>query len=882
MFKRIKRFLIYIFSFLLILLFIITGISIVFRDKFTSLFLVEINKNLKAEIHVKSIDFTLIKKFPYATVVFDQIYSNASKEYLSNDQYSSFDTLFSFKTLYVEFNIYDLIKKNYKVSKIQALNGSINLAKDKLGNYNYLIWKNSAKTDTNENTVKLQSVNLTNIKVTYSDFKDVIELATYFKKCQIKCSFSPYVYELSSKFSGRILNFQYNKLQIPQNKNVVGSVNLKIFNGKVQFDNSSITLAENKIIFDGIYNSNANYESKFILKSDNIKIENAILLFPENLIAPYLDLKIKGILSLNTTITSSKSKNHLPLIETRFSPLKSSLSLVYKNVKLTDLNFNGYFHYQGTDSFKINEFRIDNIKGKMDTYPFEGAFKFFKSKTSSFDLQWKGYSCFNTLHQLIPNDTLDKISGNFNGQLEIRGYLKSINNITKYDFAHFLYKGEINLDNLKIIRPEYFLGISDISGKFIIDKDIDVLESNIIFKENHLIGSGKIENFLPWLLTANESLGIQGNVQAQLFNLDKVIIKRSSTNTDSSETHFPDHLFLELNVKFKEFIAGKFKALNVAGKITYKPKFFDLRSLYFETMEGNLSGSAILIQKPDNHFILRTQTLLEKVNISTLFSTFNNFGQPLIEYKNIKGKISGLTNFSAECSNYFSIITPTILVDGNVKIENGELIEYEPLNGLSRYLNVEELKHIYFSTIQNDIFIRNSVINIPQINISASNFDIIGSGTHNFNNNFNYKIKVKLSETLYKKAKKSKNQMDEFGIFETNNSRKISLPLTIMGNIDNYKISYDPKQAAANMMQNLKNEKMQLRTLLNEEFGIFKKDSLSIVKKEKKKEDNILIEFENENYQAGKRADSSVKVKSMKQKKVKDSKDSTKIKIDFE
>ena len=81
---------------------------------------------------------------------------------------------------------------------------------------------------------------------------------------------------------------------------------------------------------------------------------------------------------------------------------------------------------------------------------------------------------------------------------------------------------------------------------------------------------------------------------------------------------------------------------------------------------------------------------------------------------------------------------------------------------------------------------------------------------------------------------------------------KSHFPLTIKGNIDNYKISYDPKQAAANMMQNLKNEKMQLRTLLNEEFGIFKKDSLSIVKKEKKKEDNILIEFENEKYQVWK------------------------------
>jgi hypothetical protein len=119
-------------------------------------------------------------------------------------------------------------------------------------------------------------------------------------------------------------------------------------------------------------------------------------------------------------------------------------------------------------------------------------------------------------------------------------------------------------------------------------------------------------------------------------------------------------------------------------------------------------------------------------------------------------------------------------------------------------------------------------------------------------------------------------------VIETEGTRKISLPLTIRGTIDNYKVSYDAKQAAVNMIQNLKNEKKQIKTLLKEEFGLFKKDSLNNTIKEDKKSSKVLIEFDNDNYQSGKKTEKNIKPKLPKQKEKKDSKDTSRIKIDFQ
>jgi hypothetical protein len=880
MFKRIIRYLIYSISVLVFLFCLAAALSIVFKDRITSFLLNELNKRLQTEIKVKSVDFSIMKKFPYASLEFKSVYAKGSTNCLSNDIHVSNDTLFKFQSLFLEFSIYDLFSKKYVISKIHAINGTIDIARDEEGNFNYLIWKNVPASDTNKLTIKLRNVKLTNIKLSFSDCKYPKQITLDLNSCLINCSLSAPNYEFSSRFNGKIDNIQFDSVQFKSKNAITGAINLNILAEKTILENSVIKIAGNTFSLNGIFDSKIKSESKLNFKTANINIENALFLLPERIREPYSKLNLKGNLALSGTVNYSKLNS--PELELSFRSIKSLFSFDYANITFSSLNLNGTWYLNSSDSSFTNKIIIKHVTGKIDGDQFEGAVSIIKSNSYIFDVNWIGNSSFNLLNKLISNDTLKQISGNFNGHLAIKGNVKSFNSITKSDFAHFLYKGELNLGEIKILKPELLLNISDFKGKLIIDKDVIIDNAIINYKENLLSGSGRIENFLPWLLTSNQTLRVHGDLKSKLFNLNKVLSKNTHGNIDTSSNQFPDFLNLELEIKFNEFISGKFRAQNVAGKITYKPRLFDLRSLYFETMEGNLTGSAIFLQKPDDHFIFKTQTLLDKVNITELFSTFDNFGQSVIDSGNIKGKISGVTNFSSEWNNSLSIIPSTIIVDGAFKIENGELIEYEPLKGLSRFINVEELKHIYFSTLQNNIFIRNRKITIPQMEVNSTNFDLIASGTHDFDNNFNYKIKVRLSEALYKRAKKSQNQMDEYGIIETEGSRKISLPLTVKGNIDNYKISYDTKQAAVNMMQNLKNEKQQLKSLLNEEFGLFKNDSINIMKKGYNKKDNFLIEWDNENYQAGKKKDVKSKLKTPKLKGIKESKDTSKIKIQFE
>ena len=114
--KVIIRVLLGLISFILLL--VITGFLIVYfnQDKIKRIFVTELNKSLRSEISVKDIDFSVFAKFPNASLRF--------KDVLAKDAITSLhkDTLLAAKSIYLEFNLWDIYYKDYKIKKIEINN----------------------------------------------------------------------------------------------------------------------------------------------------------------------------------------------------------------------------------------------------------------------------------------------------------------------------------------------------------------------------------------------------------------------------------------------------------------------------------------------------------------------------------------------------------------------------------------------------------------------------------------------------------------------------------------------------------------------------------------------------------------------------------------
>lgn len=164
-----------------------------------------------------------------------------------------------------------------------------------------------------------------------------------------------------------------------------------------------------------------------------------------------------------------------------------------------------------------------------------------------------------------------------------------------------------------------------------------------------------------------------------------------------------------------------------------------------------------------------------------------------------------------------------IYMKSDLTIENGELNNFEPMLALSKYLKGADLRKITFSTLKNQIEIKNQTIYIPSMHIQSNAIDLTASGTHTFNNYIDYKLQLLLSDLI---GKKVREQHTEFGNIEDDGLGKMKLFLSMKGPMSNPKITYDRKGVEDKIKNDVKLEKQNLKVILKEEFKWFKKDSV--------------------------------------------------------
>lgn len=820
-FKRITKLFFYLILAGIIICISLVSLLFIYQDDVKKVLLGEINKHLKAEVKIdpKNIDLTILKTFPDCSMEFKNILM------LEALQVKKRDTLLFAKQVNLHFNISDLWSKKYNIKKIKLKDGIVKPGITKGGTPNYIFWeqaKDENKGKSDSINFNLNLIELEDCHIIYRDRQTTFKTDLVIKTLSFSGNFSDEEYDLKSKGNLYLNQITSHKKIILKNKNCNINVDLKVKGNQYLFEKTYASLNNMR------FNVNGSFAYKDSLQAIDINYDAADLdiatvlsLLPEDQQQKANDYKSSGEIYSNGNFKySGKSTFNL---ESKFG-IKNA-EITYKPTATTakNVSVDGSLSYSNSFS-KLN---LANVFLKLNNDELKGNFSITNFSDPFISFIIDANANLENLQNFWPIDTLSKLKGSVKINSEVEGLLSDLKNKT------FSTNVKLNLGATVSNLEAQFKGdenIFAIESCFITAKDREVEVKDLKLKRgsSDVLLNGKIPGLFNYLSDKTAPLIITGNLFSNYIKLEDFMLKYKASE-DKTSPLIPNNIQFKLEAVVSKFSYAKFEAHNLTGEIEIKNQKAIISDMKLQTMQGEAEIDAFA-DNSNNKLDVVLQSKLKNINISNLFFQLNNFGQTTLQDSNIKGFASADLDFSGSWSNALEPNLNSIQSTINLTIDRGELLDFKPLLSLSKFVDIQDLQKIKFSSLQSNIEIKDKTIFLPSTSIKNSALNIIFWGTHSFDNDINYHIELLISELL---AKKRKNKDEEFGPVENDPDNKRSAFILMTGTVDKPVIKYDKKGLKENIKKDIKEEKQNLKQLLKEEFGLFKKDTTASKPKEK-------------------------------------------------
>lgn len=826
--KRIRKILLRVVIWFLISLFILIGLGLllgyIYQEEIKQLFIKELNKKLNTEIQAKKIHFSLIKKFPYAAVSLLEVnakeVTNASKK----------DNLIEAKAIHLQFNLFDIFDKKLNLQRIEIANGTINIKIFKDGSDNYHFWKEDSTAQSENFSMDLKKIILNKVQLNYSDQKHQLAFGYFFDKGILKISVKNEKQQVIADADGELTQFNMN------NKNSIPDANLNMDLELFTQDSwNSIKIKKSDIKYGNLPVMTVNADFNHLVDGKtttmelhsnmkNIKIQQLLAtFFDKNKLHPFF-ADMHALVNLECMISGEISKTKIPEIKINFDLSDANFTEKSRFEDIQQLYAKGYYCNKYQE--KENDFlAVSSFNFKIFKEEINGNFKMLNFSKPTIETAFKGKIQMMQILKMLNNPDFKMAEGIVLFDILFSGTFRKFPEISNQDFQQSNIQGTVSVENIAFpVKQQLVLRNGNAKFRFnnthLYTDKFTGEYGNTKFELN-----GYFKNLFANLFTTDKQVIVDCNFKTDHLNITDFI--KNDSNSKSSHIALPDDVIFKLNANIKALQFNNFNATDISGVLRYKNKQLFAENIKANSLDGSVMLSGIVDGSNGNKFVIQSQSALTHINMEKLFKVMQNFNQQHITSQHIRGFANIKLSFNSEWNKQLQADLNKLAINADISIDNGELIKLQLLQKLSRFIKVEDLQHIYFKQLNNQIQIFDKKIVIPEMHIQSNAIDFWISGTHYFDNRIDYNLRVLLSDLLFNKAKKNKKDNEEFGIIEDDGNGKTSLYIKITGTADNPHFSYNRKAVAKKIMDDIKKEQQNIKNILKKEFFSWtQKDSL--------------------------------------------------------
>jgi len=518
--KRNKHFKRFIFTTIILTLILITSLFIAgkyFGEKIEQAVVTEINNYLDVEVSVADIEFSLLEKFPYASVRFTDIQTKEKLEANSN-------SLLKAQQFYILYNISNLFSKNYKIEKIILKDAFINIVVYNDGSQNINVFQPKGTSNSLAAKLQLQKIELQNVQISYINYPSDQEYLFQADNGIIKGSFSSTNYQFVVKgqfYSDHIrsgktkfladMPVELNATIKTDNENNI----YKIINSNIVVSNVSCSVSG--IIKSGIKNRNLDLK----IQSEQTSLSSILNVIPGKFLSPLNEYNLKGNISLNAKINGDFTGDKLPLVSVDFNFKNGQIEHPPSNINLKNVSFSGHFNNGKSNSPRSYRIKLKNFKSEIPEGTINGELSVLNFKKPEVIVHIQSALDLKVIPRFININDLQSISGHMRMNLQFKNKLQDFREFTINDFLTSKTSGSLEINQANIKLKNNHSEYRSLDGKFQFNNsDLAIKKLTGFINSSDFSMDGYFKNILPYFFSPDEKIHIKARLQSNNFNLD--------------------------------------------------------------------------------------------------------------------------------------------------------------------------------------------------------------------------------------------------------------------------------------------------------------------------------------------------------------------------
>ncbi len=781
--KWLKRLLLGTFAtFLLLIL-----LALIFEKAIGRRVLNEVNHHLRSELHAGEVSLSLIWSFPSVTLDLKNVSLNGTDN----------KPMFKAAHLRFAFGLFSLFSNKIEIQSVIAENGALLLCVQKNGKTNYDIVKPSEEKSENDVAFVLKKAVLEDITIGYENVVDNQNIGLTINNATFKGAFSANNFELKSEADLRSHGLTFGKNTFLQNNTIsyVTAIKVDLEKKFYEIQQFELDIEKNKFDVSGTAKMTKNSTALDLdIAGKNCNLATLLQLLPAQYRSQWVDFQSDGTITAQASVKGTLGKNTMPAIHADLELHDGSLRTSKLADALDNINFKVNFTNGAAHNASSSVLSMPDFRGTFAKQPLELQLNVKNFDQPYIDFFMNGKIPITSVYGFLVEKssegsgflTLEKIS--------VQGFLEDMKNINRVPQVKM--SGSVAAEQVSLTVPQGRLNVPE--GTVVFDNNtIAIQQLNLEGLDNSIVLNGTVSNFLPVFLSdstdTKAKLNFDAKLDASKINLNKLLAattstdKKTNTSTKSNgkKTKKPFYSYLAgtFQSDIKAFEYQRFMAKNCLGLLQFEEDNINING-NVETMGGvmQLKGRLALQQAPDLHATMTCS----KIDAPTFFYQCENFGQSILTHQNIKGLLNARMVIDAQWDNYGNFLDKKMVAYAYLNVQNGLLQNFKMLEDFSTFVKIEDLKNIKFTNLENWFEIRDGWMYMPVMELRNNALNMSVSGSHSFENDINYNIKVNAAQVVINRFRKFNNRLspqkdvEDEGFFD--------LYFNMKGTLDKYEI----------------------------------------------------------------------------------------------